>query len=52
MTYNIDVHTSKKILQYLKCMRLKKSIYPKLSIINEKKEKEKKTNVKKEKEEK
>ncbi|KAG5616120.1 hypothetical protein H5410_015944 [Solanum commersonii] len=37
MTYNIDVHTSKKISQPLKCMRLKQSIYQTLSIISERK---------------
>ncbi|KAK4726915.1 hypothetical protein R3W88_031832 [Solanum pinnatisectum] len=34
MTYNIDVHTSKKISQPLKCRRLKKSISQSLSIIS------------------
>ncbi|KAG5601408.1 hypothetical protein H5410_032778 [Solanum commersonii] len=37
MTYNIDVHTSKKISQLLKCRRLKKSICQSLSIISERK---------------
>ncbi|KAH0655211.1 hypothetical protein KY285_030093 [Solanum tuberosum] len=37
MTYNIDVHTSKKISQPLKCRRLKKSIFQSLSIISERK---------------
>ncbi|KAK4721770.1 hypothetical protein R3W88_012003 [Solanum pinnatisectum] len=35
MTYNIDVHTFKKISQPLKCRRLKKSISQSLSIICE-----------------
>ncbi|KAG5581026.1 hypothetical protein H5410_051653 [Solanum commersonii] len=35
MTYNINVHTSKKISQPLKCRRLKKSISQSLSIISE-----------------
>ncbi|KAK4713339.1 hypothetical protein R3W88_019246 [Solanum pinnatisectum] len=37
MTYNIDVHTSKKISQPLKCRRLKKYISQSLSIISERK---------------
>ncbi|KAG5601198.1 hypothetical protein H5410_032568, partial [Solanum commersonii] len=37
ITYNIDVHTSKKISQPLKCRRLKKSISQSLSIISERK---------------
>ena len=28
MTYNIDVHTTKKISQLLKCRRLKKNYFP------------------------
>ena len=38
MTYNIDVHTPKKISQHVKCRRLKKSIFPSLLIINEKRQ--------------
>ncbi|KAK4706862.1 hypothetical protein R3W88_033579 [Solanum pinnatisectum] len=37
MTYNIDVHTSKKISQPLKCRRLKKSISQSLCIISKRK---------------
>ncbi|KAG5601685.1 hypothetical protein H5410_033055 [Solanum commersonii] len=37
MTYNIDVHTSKKVSQPLKCWRLKKSIFQSLFIISERK---------------
>ncbi|KAG5590564.1 hypothetical protein H5410_041078 [Solanum commersonii] len=37
MTYNIDVHTSKKISQPLKCRRLKKYISQSLSIISKRK---------------
>ncbi|KAG5630092.1 hypothetical protein H5410_001809 [Solanum commersonii] len=37
MTYNINAHTSKKISQSLKCMRLKKSIFQSLCIISKRK---------------
>ncbi|KAK4710259.1 hypothetical protein R3W88_004772 [Solanum pinnatisectum] len=52
MTCNIDVHTSKKISQPLKCRRLKKSISQSLSIIKKEKEKEKVKKKAKEKEKK
>ena len=50
MTYNIDVHTSKKISRPLKCRRLKNSISQTLSIISEKREKDKRAKEEKEKE--
>ncbi|KAH0710836.1 hypothetical protein KY284_012263 [Solanum tuberosum] len=37
MTYSIDVHTSKKLSQPLKCRRLKKSISQSLSIVSKRK---------------
>ena len=52
MSHNIDVQRSKKTSQPLKCRRLKKSISQTLSMIIEKKEKEKKAKEENEKDKK